>query len=145
MAKYIVTHRRGTSKQWAETKTKLYEGEIGIEYSDDEQSEARILIGTKNGRNALPFQPVSKIRMISLPSDKWVGDISPFSQEVIIKGITQNSKVDLQPTAELLAYLSDEEITLTTSNSDGFIQVHAINNKPSIDITIQCVITEVIE
>ena len=145
MAKYIIQHRRGTTQQWLNTGTILREGEIGIEYTDEEQSEARLLIGTKNGINALPFSPVSKIRTILLSADGWVGDDSPFSQVVDIEGITNNSKVDLQPTTEILSYLSDEEITLTTTNEAGVVRVYALGSKPTIDITIQISITEVIK
>ena len=143
--RYIVQMRRGTTQQWLDTGTVLREGEIGIDYADDKQSAARILIGTKNGVNALPFSPVSKIRTISLPADGWVGDDSPFSQVVDIEGITNNSKVDLQPTTEILSDLSDEEITLTTTNEAGVVRVYALGSKPTIDITIQISITEVIK
>lgn len=144
MAKYIIQHRRGTTQQWLNTGTILREGEIGIEYTDEEQSEARLLIGTKNGINALPFSPVSKIRTILLSADGWVGDTSPFSQVVAIEDITENSKIDLQPTTDVLAYLTDEEISLTASNNSGVVSIYALNYKPAIDITIQVSITEVI-
>lgn len=142
--KFIIQHRRGTTEQWLNTGVVLREGEIGIEYADDEQSEVRLLIGTKNGRNALPFSPVSKIRTIVLPADGWTGDTSPFSQVVDIEDVTKNSKIDLQPTTDILKYLNDEEISLTASNDSGVVYIYALNYKPTIDITIQASITEVI-
>ena len=143
MAKYIVQHRRGTTAEWLNIGTVLREGEIGIEYADEEQSEVRLLIGTKNGINALPFSSVSKIRRILLSVDGWVGDASPFSQVVSIEGVTKNSKIDLQPTPDQLAQLQDDEASLVVENNDTSVTVYAIGEKPSIDLTLQCVITEV--
>lgn len=143
MAKYIVQHRRGTTAEWLSIGTVLREGEIGIEYADEEQSEVRLLIGTKNGINALPFASVSKIRTISLPADGWIGDASPFSQDVSIEGVTKNSKIDLQPTPDQLAQLQDDETSLVVENNDTSVTVYAIGEKPSIDLILQCVITEV--
>ena len=144
MGRFIYKHRRGTTDQWKETGVKLYEGEIGVEYADENQTKARILIGTKNGINTIPFLPVIKIRTILLPADGWVGNNSPFSQVVAIEDVTENSKVDLQLTTDILSYLSDEEISLTISNNSRVVTVYALNAKPEIDITIQVSITEVI-
>ena len=144
MGHFIYKHRRGTTDQWKETGVNLYEGEIGVEYADEDQTKVRILIGTKNGINTIPFLPVIKIRTILLPADGWVGNNSPFSQVVAIEDVTENSKVDLQLTTDILSYLSDEEISLTISNNSGVVTVYALNAKPEIDITIQVSITEVI-
>ena len=144
MGRFIYKHRRGTTEQWKETGVNLYEGEIGVEYADEDQTKARILIGTKNGINILPFFPVVKIRTISLPADGWVGNNSPFSQVVKIDDVTKDSKVDLQLTTDILSYLFDEKISLTISNNSGVVTVYALNAKPEIDITIKVSITEVI-
>lgn len=150
MGRFIYKHRRGTIDQWKETGVKLYEGEIGVEYADEDQTKVRILIGTKNGINALPFLPVSKIRTISLPADNWSGDTSPFSQVITIEDVTENSKIDLQLTPEQLTWFQDEEISLTTKNENKNIIVYAIGYKPSVDFTIQsdlgeiqCIISEI--
>ena len=116
MGRFIYKHRRGTTDQWKGTGVNLYEGEIGVEYADEDQTKVRILIGTKNGINILPFFPVVKIRTISLPADGWVGNNSPFSQVVKIDDVTKDSKVDLQLTTDILSYLFDEKISLTISN-----------------------------
>lgn len=144
MGRFIYKHRRGTTDQWKGTGVNLYEGEIGVEYADEDQTKARILIGTKNGINILPFFPVVKIRTISLPADGWVGNNSPFSQVVKIDDVTKDSKVDLQLTTDILSYLFDEKISLTISNNSGVVTVYALNAKPEIDITIKVSITEVI-
>lgn len=150
MGRFIYKHRRGTTDQWKETGVNLYEGEIGVEYADEDQTKVRILIGTKNGINTIPFLPVIKIRTISLPADGWIGNNSPFSQVVKIDDVTKDSKVDLQLTPEQLIWFQDEEISLTTKNENKNIIVYAIGYKPSVDFTtqsdlgaIQCIISEI--
>ena len=144
MSRYIYLHRRGTTSDWAQATNKLHEGELGIEYSDD-YSRARILIGRGSGYDALDFVVVNKIRTISLPSFAWVEAGSVWSQVVEIDGVTSKSKVDLQPNAEILAYLCDEEISLVAENNDGLVVVHALNGVPDRDLTLQATITEVTE
>ena len=142
---YIVKHRRKRTSEWdVVSRNIIQEGEFAIEYNDD-YTMARILIGGKNGVDALQFNPVSKIRYISLPADAWVGDNGAWSQVVRIDGVTTNSKVDLQPNKELLAYLLDEEISLVAENKDCVVTIYALNYKHEIDIELQATISEVKE
>lgn len=142
---YIIKHRRKTTSEWdAVSRSILHEGEFAIEYNDD-YTMARILIGGKNGVDALQFNPVSKIRSISLPVDAWVGENGPWSQVVRIDGVTANSKIDLQPNKELLAYLIDEEISLVAENNNSVVTIYALNNCPKVDMEIQATISEVSE
>ena len=145
MAKYLVQHRRGTSSQIQAATKPIQEGELVVEYSDD-YSKARILIGTPDGYDAMDFSSVHKIRTISLPAANWVGDESPYSQTFeagTISGVTANSKIDLQPTIELLEYLQNEEITLTSENNGGVVTFYALEWKPEMDIEIQATINEI--
>lgn len=146
MARYIIKHRRKTTSEWdALGRDIIHEGEFAIEYNDD-YTMARILIGGKNGVDALQFNPVSKIRTILLPADAWVGTSSPYSQTFVagsIDGVTAKSKIDLQPTVSLLEYLQNEEITLTSENADCVVTFYALNCKPDRDIEIQATISEV--
>jgi hypothetical protein len=142
--RYIVKHRRGTSSQWSAPTTKpLEEGELGIEYTDD-GTMARILIGGSNGAvDALAFSAVIKIVTISLPAANWVGDDSPYTQTFeagAISGVTANSKIDLQPNIEILSYLHDEEITLTSQNDNCVVTIYAFGAKPEVDMQIQATI-----
>ena len=84
-----------------------------------------------------------KTSTITLLADSWTGDASPYSQVVTLVNVTANSKIDLQPTAEQLVYLQDEEISLMAANSEGVVAVYAIGNKPAIDMPIQATLTEV--
>ena len=142
---YIVKHRRKTTSEWdAVSRSIIHEGEFAIEYNDD-YTMARILIGGKNGVDALQFNPVSKIRSILLPATAWKENNGIWSQVVAIDGVTKNSKVDLQPSKELLTYLINEEISLVAENVGGVVSIHALNYKPGVDMEIQATINEVSE
>ena len=84
------------------------------------------------------------VRDIKLSAAKWVGDASPYSQVVSIKGVTEFSKVDLQLSADQLTEFHDMDLSLTTENNEGVVTVFAIGDKPNNDITIQATLTEVI-
>lgn len=83
------------------------------------------------------------ISTVTLLADSWTGDSAPYSQQVAISGVTINSKVDLQPTAEQTKELQDEDIAFVAENNDGIVTIYAINGKPIIDYTIQVQLTEV--
>ena len=82
-------------------------------------------------------------KTVSLPVANWVGDTSPYSQVVEIADITEKSKVDLQPTVEQLRMLQGYEISLIAVNDNGVITVYALNYKPTVDLEMQALITEV--
>ena len=84
------------------------------------------------------------VNTITLASDNWVGDASPYSQVVNIAGVTENSKVDLQPSAEQLTIFHEKDLTFVTENDDGVVTAFCIGQKPANDYTIQAVITEVV-
>ena len=84
-----------------------------------------------------------KSTTITIPAANWTGDMSPWSQVVTVNGVTANSKVDLQPSAQQIVSLQNSETTLMTSNDGGVITVWAIGTKPEVDYTMQVLITEV--
>lgn len=83
------------------------------------------------------------ITEITLYASEWVGDASPYSQELNIEGVTEYSKVDLQPDADLLAIFHEKDLALVAENEDGVVTVYAIGDKPTRDYTMQASITEV--
>lgn len=83
------------------------------------------------------------IGYVTLLSNKWVGDTSPYSQVVEIAGVTVNSQVDLTPSVNQLAVFYDKDLAFVTENEDGVVTVYAIGQKPQNDYTIQVTITEV--
>lgn len=82
------------------------------------------------------------ISTVTLLADAWTGT-DPYSQTVTISGVTANSKVDLQPTAEQTKELQDKDIAFVAENNAGIVTVYALNGKPTVDYTIQVQLTEV--
>lgn len=82
--------------------------------------------------------------IINLLSSEWVEDgNNQYSQVVSIEGVTEYSKIDLQPTPEQLAMFHEKDVTFVTENEDGVVTVYCIGQKPLNDYTIQATITEV--
>ena len=86
---------------------------------------------------------VPRISEVTLLSNAWTGDASPYAQVVEIEGITEYSQVDLKPSMEQLDIFHDKDIALVTENEDGIVTVYLIGKKPDNDYTIQVSITEV--
>lgn len=85
-----------------------------------------------------------KSTIITLSVQNWTNTNSPYSQIIAMNGVSATSKVDLQPTPEQLIYFQDQEISLVTLNDNGIVTVYAIGAKPTIDLTMQVIITEVV-
>ena len=85
----------------------------------------------------------TRLAYITLPASAWVGGAGNFGQIVNVEGVTEYSKVDLQPSAEQLIVFHNKDIAFTTENEDGVITVRVIGDKPTNDYTIQATITEV--
>lgn len=81
---------------------------------------------------------------VTLRSANWVGTASPYSQVVQIAGVTEYSRVDLNPSVEQLAIFHDKDLAFVTENEDGVVTVYAIGDKPANDYTMQVSILEVI-
>ena len=157
MANYIVQHRRGTAlqgvvpregeivinKDQGKLKLKIGDGDTSFEeldyYADDFATESFVEDKVE--------QQVSKVRTITLRADAWIGNASPWEQQVEIDNydVTAFSKVDLQPNVEQLAELTDEEITLVAVNTNAIVAVYAINTKPKKDYRMKVLVTEIIK
>lgn len=79
--------------------------------------------------------------IISLPASGWKGAESPFSQSVIVEGISTNSKVDLTADSGQMEKLMQTIIYI--ENDDGAATAWAIGQKPTEDFTLNAFITEV--
>lgn len=84
-----------------------------------------------------------KLATISLLGSNWNGDVSPYSQVATVNSVTETSRIDLQPTPNQLAYFQKEEISLLATNENGIVTVYAIGEKPTDDLSLQVMITEV--
>ena len=85
----------------------------------------------------------ARIGYVTLLADKWVGDDTPYSQVVEIKGATENTQIDLTPSVEQLSIFHHKDLAFVTENDNGVVTVYAIGQKPENDYTIQVTLTEV--
>ena len=93
---------------------------------------------------SLSDKSVVKHLVISLPASAWSKDTdNRYSQVVKIEGVTEYSKIDLQPDAEQLAIFHEKDIAFVTENEGGLVVVYCIGQKPTNDYYIQATITEV--
>lgn len=90
------------------------------------------------------INPAPKTTSITLLAENWIGITQPYSQVVRVPTVTINSKVDLQPTATQIVELQNTDVMLMAENTDGVITVYALGNKPTVDYTMQALITEVV-
>lgn len=95
----------------------------------------------EEGEVATPVLP--RVTTITLMSNSWTGGASPYSQIVTVNTATSATKVDLQPTAAQIVELQNEDIALMAENVDGVVTIYALGGKPSSDITMQALLTEV--
>lgn len=80
----------------------------------------------------------------------WSGS-GPYTQVVSLGtvllwtgGITANSKIDLQPTpAQIAQLISDGVEALVIENNNGTLTAYAIGAAPSVALTLQCTVMEV--
>lgn len=94
---------------------------------------AEVSDGITNGR----------IGYVTLLADSWAGEGNQYSQIVDIEGVTENTQVDLTPSAEQLAIFYEKDLTFVTENDGGIVTVFAIGQKPTNDYTIQVTMKEV--
>ena len=103
---------------------------------------AEYVVDTKTYIDSL-LTGASRVSSVKLSASAWEGNSSPYSQVVNVEGVTENSKVDLNPTVEQQSIFKDKDITLVTENDDGEVTVYCIGQKPMNDYTMQVTITEV--
>lgn len=83
-----------------------------------------------------------KVTTITLTSN-WVGDASPYYQDIALSCVTDTSIVDLQPTPEQLNSWQDDGIAFTTLSGNGTVRVYVAGGKPSSAISVQVRVQEV--
>jgi hypothetical protein len=87
----------------------------------------------------------TKTVAIVLLAANWVKDSdNQYSQVISIHGVTEYSKIDLQPTAEQLAIFREKDVSFVAENEDGEVTIYCIGRVPLNDYTIQATISEVI-
>ena len=136
----------GTENEWLESlkgKSGVYvgSGDMPDDCNVQIDPEGEILTLEQIIKNVI--SQANKISAVSLLSNAWVGEASPYTQVVDIQGATANSKIDLNPTVEQLNIFHEKDITFVVGNNNGVITVYCIGQKPANDYTIQVSITEV--
>lgn len=168
--KYIVQLRRGTKKEWEDYENmpnhiKPLPGELVVEF---DYVDGKIIPRLKIGTGDLEFSELEYISVDSfvLPTpttitllggaDHWIeeydedGNLIGYTQVVEVNNytITPNSKVDIQPSPDMLAVFHEKDVAFTavTETIDGVttITVHAVGQMPQNTYeNIQVTITEV--
>lgn len=135
--------------------------DVNIEFTDDAEARLQAITEAENVRQsnenirqaqeaarqaafAEYLLTVPRIVEIKLLASAWEGEEDPYTQVVSIEGVTENTKVDLQPSAEQLAIFHDKDLTFVTENDGGVVTVFAIGDKPTQDYTIQATLKEVV-
>lgn len=95
----------------------------------------------EEGTGIVPVLP--RVATISLPKASWTGSASPYYQTVTINTVTSSTKIDLQPTVAQITSLQNADIALMAENTNGTVKVYSFGGKPSADMTMQTLLTEV--
>ncbi len=156
MPKYIYKHRRGTVSQWADHSTTVpHEGEIVIEI-DDVNGLHKLKIGDgvhtyaelaylKAG-DEIVSQVLAEVKprivTVELTTNWSQASDGKYSQVIALENITNHSRLDLQPTADMLAEFKQLGLVFVTENNGGTITVYSVGNMPLKAYTMQATIIE---
>jgi hypothetical protein len=95
----------------------------------------------EEGIGVVPVLP--RIATITLSAANWSGASAPYSQVVEVSSATAASKIDLQPTAAQIVELQNADIALMAENDNGVVTIYSFGGKPSVDMSMQVMLTEV--
>ena len=143
----IVTDRVGVDTSMVNAQLKAF-----MEQSEDEfntwfatvqdtldSDTAGHLLNLINGKEDIPV-----VLPLTLTTSGWTGSSSPYKQTVTISGGTLKSKRDLQvDDAAAQQMLDDDTLLLRVDNDSGTFTATAIGGKPTADLTVQAVRSEV--
>jgi hypothetical protein len=130
-----------SSDDLSELETKV-DAQIHIGPTEPTDPNVKIWINTsEEGTGVVPLLP--RIATVTLPASGWTGSKNPYSQVVAVNGVTVNSKLDLQPTAQQIVSLQNEDIALMAENNAGTVTFYALGGKPTSNYTMQVLLTEV--
>lgn len=119
-----------------------FAGDVKVGGTGQDDANASKL-ATENYVDAIIASMKPKSTTVTIPAANWTGNANPWSQVVSINGVTENSKVDLQPTAQQIVALQDAEVSIMLQNESGVITAWAIGKKPTVGYTFDVLITEV--
>lgn len=157
MAKFLYKHRRGTSSDWANKGDEIVplEGEIVIELDTENK-----LHKLKIGDGVTPYshlkylqagdevvtqvlaQALPRVVTVELTTNWTMVTEDEYSQVITLDNITGHSRLDLQPTADMLAEFKKRGLVFVTENNGGTITVYSVGNMPLEAYTMQATIVE---
>ena len=92
---------------------------------------------------------IYKKKLITLPTTGWVGDYAPYTINISIEGVLENSDVQITPILEMTLEQLDawENLRLYAGKTyDGYITLKANGFKPSVEIPLEVLIgAEIVE
>lgn len=95
------------------------------------------------------YATVYKKKLITLPTTGWVGDYAPYTINISIDGVLENSDVQITPMLEMTLEQLDawENLRLYAGKTyDGYITLKANGFKPSVEIPLEVLIgAEIVE
>ena len=137
-----VTYDGGFYVDMNDERVNLNAKEVYVGPDMPTDSNIKVWINTsEEGTGVVPVLP--RISTITLNASAWSGSSEPYSQQIDIATVTTASKIDLQPTAQQIVSLQNEETSLMVENNGGVVTCYAIGNKPTVDYTMQVLIQEV--
>ena len=86
----------------------------------------------------------ARLTQVHMPAAGWKGAISPYFQNVVIDGISENAMVTMQLEGEQIAHLGESGTALYIDNDCGIATAYAIGSKPAEDLTVQVALLEVV-
>ena len=128
-------------------------GELVLEYDND---VPRLKIGDGIHKfSELPYLSVDsfilpKNASVHIDPTQWTqaedGDDDRFYQVVTVQNaaVTENSKIDLNPTSDDLAIFHEKDLAFVAENHDGQVRVYCIGQVPKNPYDIPATVTEVI-
>lgn len=84
----------------------------------------------------------TKIINITISAASWVGT-GPYSQTLDIDSATASTKLDIQANADTMATILSKGYCMSIKNDNGQITIYAIGTKPTVDLKVQLLATEV--
>lgn len=110
-----------------------------LQASLEDREAFKALLYGPFGTIAIPERLVE----ITLLASAWQGANNIYTQVVEVEGVTNYSKVDLQPNTEQLAIFHEKDIAFTAENDNGVVTVTVVGDKPTRDYTMQATLSEV--
>lgn len=160
--RYIVQMRRGTATQWADSAIIPLAGELVVEIDEENNlhklkigdgvhtySELAYLMAGDETVTQILAQAKPRVVTVTLDVTKWqevVCRTDPmlgyYGQIVDVGNITQQSRLDLQPSADMLAEFQSLNLVFATENEGGIMRVYSIGDMPLKTYTMQATIVE---